>query len=100
MLERLDLTPETEAMWQQLSELALQRDDLLTAERCFGAVGDVSKCRYLHKVNKMVRTIDAETGLDGSGQAHYSVQSKLAVLQGELPRAEQLLLQQLSLIHI
>ena len=46
------------------------------------------------KVNKMVRTIDAETGLDGSGQAHYSVQSKLAVLQGELPRAEQLLLQQ------
>ena len=94
MLERLDLTPETEAMWEQLSELALQRDDLLTAERCFGAVGNVSKCRYLHKVNNMVRTIDTETNLPGSGQAHYSVQSKLAVLGGELARAEQLLLQQ------
>ena len=81
MLERLDLTPETEAMWAQLSELALQIDDLTTAERCYGAVGNVSKCRYLRKVNKMVRLIDAETGLQGAGQAHYSVQSKLAVLQ-------------------
>ena len=81
MLERLDLTPETEAMWAQLSELALQIDDLTTAERCYGAVGNVSKCRYLRKVNKMVRAIDAETGLQGAGQAHYSVQSKLAVLQ-------------------
>jgi len=94
MLERLDLTPETEAMWTQLSELALQIDDLPTAERCYGAVGNVSKCRYLRKVNKMARAIDAETKLVGAGQAHYSVQSKLAVLQGELPRAEQLLLQQ------
>ena len=92
MLERLDLTPETEAMWAQLtltltptlplaltptlpltlaltltptltltltrwaqlSELALQIDDLPTAERCYGAVGNVSKCRYLRKVNTMV----------------------------------------------
>ena len=93
MLERLPLSPETEAMWEQLSALALQREDLLTAERCFGATGSVAKSRYLHKVNNMVRAVEAESpGV--SGIDHFSVQSKLAVLSGELHRAEQLLLQQ------
>ena len=54
MLERLELTSETESMWEQLSQLALQREDLPTAERCFGAVGNVSKARFLHKVNNVV----------------------------------------------
>ena len=71
----------------------LQREDLLTAERCFGATGSVAKSRYLHKVNNMVRAVEAESpGV--SGIDHFSVQSKLAVLSGELHRAEQLLLQQ------
>jgi len=94
MLERLELTPETEAMWEQLSQVALQREDLLTAERCFGAVGNVSKARYLHKVNNLVRNVETETGMPNTGITHFSVQSKLAVLNGELARAEQLLLQQ------
>ena len=38
MLERLELTPETEAMWENLSQLALQREDLMTAERCLNGV--------------------------------------------------------------
>ena len=94
MLERLELTPETEAMWEQLSALALEREDILTAERCFGATGNVAKARYLHKVNKMARAVELESGMPGSGLAHHTVQSKLAVLAGNLPRAEQQLLQQ------
>jgi len=67
----------------------------LTAERCFGATGSVAKSRYLHKVNNMVRAVEAESpGV--SGIDHFSVQSKLAVLSGELHRAEQLLLQQVG----
>ena len=46
MLERLELTAETEAMWEKLSQLALERDDILTAERCFGAVGNVAKAIF------------------------------------------------------
>jgi len=94
MLERLELTAETEAMWDQLSQLALQREDIPTAERCFGAVGNVSKARYLRKVNNLARQVEAESRIPGSGMGHFSVQSKLAVLSGALPRAEQLLLQQ------
>ena len=94
MLERLELTSETESMWEQLSQLALQREDLPTAERCFGAVGSVSKARYLHKVNNLVTAVEAESGVPGSGPTHFRVQSKLAALTGELARAEQLLLQQ------
>ena len=94
MLERLELTSETESMWEQLSQLALQREDLATAERCFGAVGNVSKARYLHKVNNMIGAVEAESGIPGSGPNHFRVQSKLAVLNNELARAEQLLLQQ------
>ena len=51
----------------------LQREDLLTAERCFGATGSVAKSRYLHKVNNMVRAVEAESpGV--SGIDHFSVQ--------------------------
>ena len=60
-------------------QLALQREDLLTAERCLGAVGNVSKCRYLHKVNNLVRNVEAEGGIPNSGIGHFSVQSKLSV---------------------
>ena len=55
----------------------------------------MAKSRYLHKVNNMVRAVEAESpGV--SGIDHFSVQSKLAVLSGELHRAEQLLLQQVG----
>ena len=94
MLERLELTSETESMWELLSQLALQREDLQTAERCFGAVGNVAKARYLHEINDMIEQVETETGIPDSGISHFRVQSKLAVLNGELARAEQLLLQQ------
>lgn len=94
MLERLELTGETEAMWEKLSQLALEREDILTAERCFGAVGNVAKARYLRKVNNLAQSVERETGVPGTGYAHFTVQSKLAVLNGQLARAEQLLLQQ------
>jgi len=94
MLEALELTSETESMWDQLSLLALQREDTATAERCFGAVGNVSKARYLHKVNSLINAVEVESGVPGMGATHFRVQSKLSVLAGEYARAEQLLLQQ------
>ncbi len=50
VLEPLELTPETEAQWGQLAEAALSSSNLLVAERCYAAMGDIAKCRYLHKV--------------------------------------------------
>ena len=53
--------------------------------------------RYLRKVNNLVSTIDAQQGGGGdlgAATSHFRVQAKLAVLNGEYARAEQMLLQQ------
>ncbi len=49
-LEPLELTPETEAQWSALAAAALEAEALSTAERCYAALGDVAKARFLHKV--------------------------------------------------
>ena len=42
---------ETEAMWKTLSKLSLEAQQLHIAERCFAAMGDVAKARYLRETN-------------------------------------------------
>ena len=49
-LEPLELSPETRTHWAQLAEAALDQEALAVAERCYAAMGDVAKARYLHKV--------------------------------------------------
>lgn len=49
-LEPLELNPETEAHWSKLAAVALEHEALAVAERCYAALGDVAKARYLHKV--------------------------------------------------
>lgn len=44
---------ETEAMWKTLSRLALEAKQLHIAERCFAALGDVSKSKALRQINKI-----------------------------------------------
>lgn len=51
-LEPLELSPETRAHWAQLAEAALDQEALGVAERCYAAIGDVAKARYLHKVSR------------------------------------------------
>ena len=52
-LETLEMSLETEAMWKTLSRLSLEAQQLHIAERCFAALGDISKARYLHETNKV-----------------------------------------------
>ncbi len=63
-LEGLELTPETEAMWSQLHDIALGAGELSIAERCSAALGDVCRARFLHKTSKVsahspIRSCDA-----------------------------------------
>jgi hypothetical protein len=46
ILEKLPMTPETEAMWSTLSQQALEARKLELAERCFQAMGRVAKAKY------------------------------------------------------
>ena len=54
ILEPLELTPETEANWKTVAKLALEQQNLLVAERCYAALGNISKASYLRKMNKLV----------------------------------------------
>lgn len=44
-LESLEMSAETEAMWRTLAKLSLEGKQLQIAERCYAALGDVSKVR-------------------------------------------------------
>eukprot|EP00854_Cymbomonas_tetramitiformis_P006568 gene6568-7868_t len=92
ILEPLELTPETEALWQQLSTLALVDQKLNIAERCYAALGDVAKARFLHKINKQAEAVAKEMG-GGDGLDHYSVRAKLDMLNKQYKLAENVLLE-------
>jgi len=81
------LTPGAEAMWTQLSRLALSSCDFVIAERCFSALGDVAKTKYLSKINALLLS-------NGGDTSHYLVQAHLAMLHGQFKTAEHILLNQ------
>ena len=87
-LENLEMSPETETMWKTLAKLTLQERQLKLAQRyshtckdtnvtglactyirmcacylfrCFAALGDVSKVRYLQEINSLSDRIESET---------------------------------------
>jgi intraflagellar transport protein 172 len=96
ILEQLSLTPETEAMWKNLSELVLKDSKFYIAERCFAALGDISKANYLHKLAKGVKEVEAneeEAGLVDPLD-HWKIRTKLAILNKDFKTAEQVYLEQ------
>lgn len=64
------MSPETEAMWRTLARMSLENKQLHVAERCFAALGDVSKAKYLRETLN-VADVAAETfggdGMDAPG---------------------------------
>ena len=71
ILEPLEITSETEANWKTLAKLALEQQNLYVAERCYAALGNMSRADYLRKLNKLIAT---------EGVDDFRVQVKLAVL--------------------
>ncbi|XP_046877770.1 LOW QUALITY PROTEIN: intraflagellar transport protein 172 homolog [Hypomesus transpacificus] len=91
-LETLEMSSETEAMWRTLSKLSLEARQLHISERCFAALGDVSKARFLNETNKIADQVSEEYGGEGTG--HYTVQARLAMLDKNYKLAELLYLEQ------
>lgn len=93
VLEPLERTPDTEAQWQQLAAAALDavRDAsgertialLAIAERCYAAVGDVARSRYLRKLRKKNVAGDVEAIRAGVRRAART----LALAKHSTPRA-------------
>lgn len=91
-LEPLELTPETEAQWMQLADQALVSNQLVIAERCYAALGDIGRTRFLHRVVKKATAASKEIGGDGTDS--WSVRAMMAMLNKQWPVAESLLLAQ------
>ncbi|KAI8804484.1 hypothetical protein BJ742DRAFT_824622 [Cladochytrium replicatum] len=89
LLETLEITSETEAMWKSLGQLALQNQKLLIAERCFVATGDIARARYLRQLNEMI--YDAE--MEGMEVEDFIIQARLAVLDKQFKLAETIYLE-------
>ncbi|KAI8482238.1 hypothetical protein Bbelb_400200 [Branchiostoma belcheri] len=91
-LESLEMSSETEAMWKTLSKLSLEAQQLHIAERCYAALGDVAKAKYLQDVNKLAEKAAEDMG--GDGMDHYVVRAKLAMLDKQFGQAEAIYLEQ------
>ncbi|KAM6965091.1 intraflagellar transport protein 172 homolog [Aplochiton taeniatus] len=91
-LENLEMSPETEAMWKTLSRLSLEARQLHIAERCFAALGDVCKARFLNETNKIADQVAKEHG--GDGTDFYQVKARLALLDKNYKLAEMYYLEQ------
>ena len=93
ILEHLEITPESEAMWKQLGTTALEIGDLAIAQRCEIATGDVATSKYLGDI--LDAKMRAEMQTHGMrGEDHYLVRSKMALLVKDLKGAEEELLSQ------
>ncbi|KTG47170.1 hypothetical protein cypCar_00003174 [Cyprinus carpio] len=60
--------------------------------RCFAALGDVSKARFLNETNKIADSVSREYG--GDGTDHYQVKARLAMLDKNFKLAEMYYMEQ------
>lgn len=83
-------TASSDAMWSALSKLALDSAEYIIAERCFAAVGDVSKAKLLHEINRIIQ----EQGNTPQAKQHYLVRALVSILNKQFKRAEAIFTQQ------
>ncbi len=85
-------SPETEAMWRTLAKMALESRQLGIAERCYAALGDVARSRYLRETLNVAEAAAEATG--GDGWDAPEVWARLYILDGQFKAAEGVYLEQ------
>jgi intraflagellar transport protein 172 len=79
ILSEMTSSIDLKSLWMELGDAALRDHDYLTAEVGYANFGDLSRARFLHKLNKSI----AKYGL-----THCAVQSQIAMLQSNFKAAE------------
>ena len=92
ILEGLELTPETEAMWRQLQTAAMDNGELFIAQRCCTALGDMPRAKFLSKTAKIAAM--AEEKLDADPSDFWMVRARMAQMRGNLQEAEGIFVEQ------
>ena len=91
-MEKLEMTAETEAMWRTLARMSLESRHLHIAERCYAALGDVSKAKYLRETLNVADV--AADSFGGDGMDAPEVWARLYVLDKQFKAAEGIYLEQ------
>ena len=74
-----DKVKSRDSMWQQLAKCAVERRNFAIAERCYAALGDVSKSRYM----RSIKDLQTEHGAD-----NYMVAARMAMFKKQFKKAE------------
>ena len=93
-LESLEMSAETEAMWRTLSKLSLENKQLQIAERCYAALGDVSKAKFLRETLNIGEAAGDSAYGSGDGMDTPEVWARLYILDKQFKAAEGIFLEQ------
>ncbi|XP_046660390.1 intraflagellar transport protein 172 homolog isoform X2 [Homalodisca vitripennis] len=91
-LESLGPGVDADGMWQNLADIALQLGNLRVAERCYAALGDMSRTHYLRETLQVAADFAKQHG--GDGMDCPEVWARMAVLNKQLKTAEAIYLEQ------
>ncbi|XP_017777562.1 PREDICTED: intraflagellar transport protein 172 homolog [Nicrophorus vespilloides] len=84
-LESIGTSAEAEAMWCNLTNIAIKQHNLNLIDRCYAALGNISKVFCIQNIND-----EMENGEDYD----QNVWAKLSVINGDLETAENIYLEQ------
>ena len=79
ILSQMEMTIDLKSLWGELAEAAIKAHEYLIAEVSYANLGDLSRARFLHKLNKLIEKY---------GLNHCLVQSHIAMLQSNFKQAE------------
>ena len=88
-LESVSVSEETETMWKTLARVALESQQYYIAERCYAALGDVAKARFLRETNRLA----AEHEKSGGRRDFYLVRARVSQLDKNYKLAESIFLE-------
>lgn len=84
ILSDMEASNQLKSLWGELAEAALNSNEYLIAEVGYANLGDLSRSRFLHKINKLIE----KHGINNS-----LVQSHIAMLQSNFKQAEYCLIE-------
>lgn len=87
-LETVEDSNQTKSMWRNLANIALEKQNLLIAARCYAALENVARANYFQKLQGVA--IDYMKTHSSSYENCPEIMAKIALLNGDLYMAENL----------
>lgn len=89
-LENIENTRESDAMWHNLSNIALREQNLVLGQRCAAAMGNIAQAYYLNETIAIGERYAEQNGGDANCP---EVWIRLSILNGDLNTAENIYLE-------